>query len=71
MTQVATDTGTGTAVAVYPDHGEADTAVKALQHGGFDMRKLSIVSRRRWPDDAVAGPKIGVPPAKTKAGGGH
>jgi coenzyme F420 hydrogenase subunit beta len=30
------------------------------------MRKLSIVSRRRWPDTAVPGPKIGVPPPKAK-----
>jgi coenzyme F420 hydrogenase subunit beta len=36
------------------------------------MRKLSIVSRRRWPDTAAAGPKIGVPPAKaTSASAGH
>jgi hypothetical protein len=55
MTQVATDTGTGTAVAVYPDHGEADTAVKALQHGGFDMRKLSIVGADYHSEEDVVG----------------
>ncbi len=33
------------------------------------LRKLSIVSRRRWPDQAVAAPKIGVPPPKPKAAG--
>jgi coenzyme F420 hydrogenase subunit beta len=33
------------------------------------LRKLSIVSRRRWPDQAVAGPKVGVPPPKPKAAG--
>jgi len=35
------------------------------------MRKLAIVSRRRWPDAAAAGPKIGVPPPKAKATDGH
>ena len=31
------------------------------------LRKLSVVSRRRWPDQAVAGPKVGVPPPKAAA----
>ena len=31
------------------------------------LRKLSVVSRRRWPDQAVAGPKVGVPPPKAPA----
>jgi coenzyme F420 hydrogenase subunit beta len=31
------------------------------------LRKLSVVSRRRWPDTAVPSPKIGVPPPKKKA----
>ncbi|MGH9093820.1 MAG: Coenzyme F420 hydrogenase/dehydrogenase, beta subunit C-terminal domain [Acidimicrobiales bacterium] len=30
------------------------------------MHKLSIVSRRRWPDTATPGPKVGVPPPKVK-----
>ncbi len=30
------------------------------------LRKLSIVSRRRWPDAAGIGPKVGVPPPKAK-----
>jgi coenzyme F420 hydrogenase subunit beta len=30
------------------------------------LRKLSIVSRRRWPDQAVPFPKVGVPPPKPK-----
>ena len=35
--------------------------------GAIDlMRRLSIVSRRRWPDAAVAAPKVGVPPPKLK-----
>ena len=31
------------------------------------MRKLAIVSRRRWPEFATPEPKIGVPPPKPKA----
>ena len=45
----------GTAVAVYPDHGEAAAAVKALQHGGFDMRKLSIVGADYHSEEDVVG----------------
>jgi coenzyme F420 hydrogenase subunit beta len=33
------------------------------------LRKLSVVSRRRWPEQAVAGPKVGVPPPKSAAAG--
>ena len=51
--QVATDTGT--AVAVYPDHSEAETAVKALQRGGFDMRKLSIIGADYHSEEDVVG----------------
>jgi coenzyme F420 hydrogenase subunit beta len=37
--------------------------------GAIDLlRRLSIVSRRRWPDWApIAEPKLGVPPPKKKA----
>jgi coenzyme F420 hydrogenase subunit beta len=35
------------------------------------MRKLSIVSRRRWPADANPGPRIGVPPPKNPAAAAH
>ena len=31
------------------------------------LRLLSIVSRRRWPEEADPAPKIGVPPPKQKA----
>jgi coenzyme F420 hydrogenase subunit beta len=31
------------------------------------LRRLSIVSRRRWPDWARPEPRIGVPPPKKKA----
>jgi proteasome lid subunit RPN8/RPN11 len=32
-------------VAVYHTHPEADQAVKELQRGGVDMRRLSIVGQ--------------------------
>ena len=32
-------------VAVYRTHTEADQAVKELQRGGVDMRKLSIIGQ--------------------------
>ena len=35
----------GSAVAVYATHGEADAAIKSLQKSGFDMKKLSIVGK--------------------------
>ena len=36
--------------------------------GAIDLlRRLSIVSRRRWPNTAVPSPKVGVPPPKKKA----
>jgi coenzyme F420 hydrogenase subunit beta len=31
------------------------------------LRKLSIVSRRRWPETAVPAPRLGVPPPRPKA----
>ncbi|MDQ6840397.1 MAG: Coenzyme F420 hydrogenase/dehydrogenase, beta subunit C-terminal domain [Actinomycetota bacterium] len=31
------------------------------------LRKLSVVSRRRWPETAVAAPRLGVPPPKSQA----
>jgi len=42
-------------VAVYPSHIAAETAVKELQHSGFDMRKLSIVGRDYHTDEHVVG----------------
>lgn len=30
------------------------------------LRKLSIVSRRRWPEVAVPAPRLGLPPPKPK-----
>lgn len=40
--------------------GDDDPGAVAL------MRKLSIVSRRRWPESAESGPRVGVPPPKLK-----
>lgn len=40
--------------------GDDDPGAVAL------LRKLSITSRRRWPETAVAAPTLGVPPRKAK-----
>jgi hypothetical protein len=42
-------------VAIYKSHAEAETAVKELQHSGFDMKKLSIVGRDYHTDEHVVG----------------
>ena len=42
-------------VAVYSTHAEADQAVKELQRGGVDMRKLSIVGKGYHTDEQVVG----------------
>jgi hypothetical protein len=42
-------------VAIYKSHAEAETAVKELQAGGFDMKKLSIVGRDYHTDEHVVG----------------
>ena len=47
------------AIEVRP--GEDDPGAIAL------MRKLSTVSRRRWPETAVAAPRVGLPIPKPKA----
>ncbi len=43
------------AVAVYGTHTEAESAIKALQHSGFDMQNLSIVGRNYHTDEHVVG----------------
>jgi hypothetical protein len=45
----------GAAVAVYADHEKAEEAVKALQHAGFDMHKLSIVGADYHSEEHVVG----------------
>jgi uncharacterized membrane protein len=42
-------------VAVYHTHTDADQAVKELQRGGVDMRKLSIVGKGYHTDEQVVG----------------
>ncbi|MCU1496477.1 MAG: coenzyme F420-reducing hydrogenase, beta subunit, partial [Acidimicrobiales bacterium] len=41
--------------------GDDDPGAIALLH------KLAIKSRKRWPETAVAKPRLGVPPPKPKA----
>jgi len=43
------------AVAVYDTHVRAEEAVKALQHVGFDMKKISIVGRDYHSEEHVLG----------------
>jgi hypothetical protein len=46
---------TNSVVAIFKSHIEAETAVKELQHSGFDMKKLSIVGRDYHTDEQVIG----------------
>src|SRR5271166_6331406 len=42
-------------VAVYDTHEEVEAAVKELQRGGFDMKKLSVVGKDYHTDEQVVG----------------
>jgi hypothetical protein len=42
-------------IAVYNTHSEAEGAVKELQRGGFDMKKLSVVGKDYHTDEQVVG----------------
>lgn len=42
-------------VAVYDHHTQAETAVKALQRAGFDMKKISIIGREYETEQHVVG----------------
>lgn len=42
-------------VAVFRLHGEADSAVKALDHAGFDLKTLSIIARDYHTEEQVVG----------------
>src|ERR1700685_1929145 len=42
-------------VAVYHTHADADQAVKELQRGGCDMKKLSVVGKGYHTDEQVVG----------------
>jgi len=44
-----------TIVAIYKTHTDAEQAVRDLQHGGFDMKKLSIVGKDYQTNEHVAG----------------
>ncbi len=50
-----TMTKTDIAVAVYGNHTQAESAVKALQRAGFDMKKLSIIGRDYHTEEHVVG----------------
>jgi hypothetical protein len=43
------------AVAVFDSHTQAEKAVKELQRGGFDMKKLSIIGKGYETEDHVIG----------------
>ena len=67
LTIVRTDIGREIIIKMLEDGtiegrpGDDDPGAIAL------LRKLSTVSRRRWPDTALPFPKLGVPPPKPKA----
>jgi hypothetical protein len=42
-------------VTVYSSHKAAEAAIKELQQGGFDMKKLSIVGSDIHKDEQVVG----------------
>ena len=46
---------TDIAVAVYETHTQAESAVKALQRAGFDMKRLSIIGRDYHTEEHVVG----------------
>lgn len=47
--------GQSNCVAVYPRHQDVEDAIKALQHAGFDMKKLSIVGRDYHTEEHAVG----------------
>lgn len=48
-------TKTDIAVAVYELHTQAESAVKALQRAGFDMKKISIIGKDYQTEEHVVG----------------
>jgi uncharacterized membrane protein len=46
---------TDIAVAIYDSHEKAESAVKTLQRGGFDMKKLSIIGKDYHTEEHVVG----------------
>jgi len=55
ITEEQTLSKTDIAVAVYDIHTQAESAVKALQRAGFDMKKLSIIGRDYHTEEHVVG----------------
>src|SRR5215813_1259248 len=43
------------AIAVYDSHSEAEEAIKELERGGFDMKKLSIVGKDYHTEEHAVG----------------
>jgi len=50
-----TSNKTDIAVAVYDTHTQAESAVKALQLAGFDMKKLSIIGKDYHTEEHIVG----------------
>jgi hypothetical protein len=48
-------TGPEAVIAVYNTHPQAEAAVKELQRGGFDVKKLSVVGKDYHTDEQVVG----------------
>ncbi len=46
---------TNSIIAVYRTHDQAESAVKELQHAGFNMQTLSIAARDTHTDEQVVG----------------
>jgi coenzyme F420 hydrogenase subunit beta len=67
LTIVRTDLGREIIIKMLED-GSIEGRPGDDDPGAIDLlRRLSTVSRRRWPDTAVPFPKLGVPPPKKKA----
>jgi uncharacterized membrane protein len=47
--------GESNCVAVFDKHEDAEAAIRALQRGGFDMKKLSIVGRDYHTEEHAVG----------------
>ncbi len=41
--------------AIYDNHEKAESAVKQIEKGGFDMKQLSIVRREYHSEEQVIG----------------
>jgi hypothetical protein len=48
-------TATDTVVAVFPDHGSAEAAIRKLGEAGFDMKSLTLVGKGYQTDEKVIG----------------